>query len=108
MEKAIARTIGSNIQQRRLALNLTLCALAVEMGFSYQQLQKYEKGVNHLSAAKLVKFACVFNCTTDELCGLQPPRHSPEDQAILVSLSRIESQALRAKIREMIAALAFS
>jgi transcriptional regulator with XRE-family HTH domain len=41
--------------------------LANKLGVSYQQVQKYEKGVTALTLRKLVKIALIFNLTTPEL-----------------------------------------
>jgi transcriptional regulator with XRE-family HTH domain len=50
---AIDEYIGTQIRDRRTALNLSQTALAEKLGVSFQQLQKYETGVNRVSAARL-------------------------------------------------------
>lgn len=44
------RIVGSNIRALRQSQNITLQALATEIGVSHQQLQKYETSANRLSA----------------------------------------------------------
>ena len=54
---AIDSEIGALIRKRRVASGLTLQALAVAVGCTHQQLSKYEKGENRVSAARLLQIA---------------------------------------------------
>ncbi len=45
--------VGSRIRMRRLMLELSQTELATALGISFQQLQKYEKGTNRVSASRL-------------------------------------------------------
>jgi transcriptional regulator with XRE-family HTH domain len=49
--------IGRRIRALRLERGLSQSALAGRLGLSFQQLQKYEKGVNRVSAGRLVAIA---------------------------------------------------
>lgn len=49
--------IGERIRQRRVMLGLTQEHLAVALGISYQQVQKYETGANRVSAGRLYEIA---------------------------------------------------
>jgi len=53
--------IGRRIRERRKLLKLSQSELAELMGFSYQQMQKYETGISHVSAGKLLLFARILN-----------------------------------------------
>lgn len=46
--------IGARIKQRRLVLKLTQTEVAEAIGVRFQQLQKYETGINRVSASRLV------------------------------------------------------
>lgn len=59
--KLIYVFIGQRIKERRKLLNLNQSELAEMMGFSYQQMQKYETGASHVSAGKLLLFAKILN-----------------------------------------------
>lgn len=52
--------LGSRIAQRRLLLGLSQHQLAKTLGFTFQQLQKYENGVNRVSASRLYQLAQVL------------------------------------------------
>jgi transcriptional regulator with XRE-family HTH domain len=45
--------IGAQMRNGRTALGLSQEALGEKLGVSFQQVQKYEKGVNRVSAARL-------------------------------------------------------
>lgn len=53
--------IGQRIKDRRKLLKLNQSELAELMGFSYQQMQKYENGTSHVSAGKILLFAKILN-----------------------------------------------
>jgi DNA-binding XRE family transcriptional regulator len=59
--------IGTNIRLKRHQLGLSLNALAYELGVSYQQIQKYEKGQNAPPCDKLILLATIFHCAVDDL-----------------------------------------
>ncbi|MDD3030114.1 MAG: response regulator [Alphaproteobacteria bacterium] len=60
-QDAIYAYIGQRIRERRKLLKLSQTELAELMGFSYQQMQKYETGISHVSAGKLLLFAKILN-----------------------------------------------
>jgi len=49
----VDRQVGETLRNLRQARNMTLQELATHAGISHQQLQKYETGVNRLSAGML-------------------------------------------------------
>lgn len=50
---AVDKHVGEKVRVRRLALGLTQNDLAKALGLTFQQVQKYEKGTNRVSASKL-------------------------------------------------------
>ena len=53
--------VGYRIKERRKLLRINQSKLAELMGFSYQQLQKYEAGKSHISVEKLLLFSKILN-----------------------------------------------
>lgn len=53
--------IGQRIKERRKLLKLSQSDLADLVGFSYQQMQKYENGTSQVSAGKLLFFSKILN-----------------------------------------------
>ncbi|MFN3859035.1 MAG: helix-turn-helix domain-containing protein [Caulobacter sp.] len=49
--------VGRRIRQRRKAMSVTQERLADELGLTFQQVQKYERGANRVSASKLYEIA---------------------------------------------------
>jgi len=60
-------TVGDNIRVLRLARDMSQGELAKKIGLSFQQLQKYEKGANRISAGRLWKIAQIFNVPVQTL-----------------------------------------
>ena len=45
--------VGSRVRMRRLMLDMSQTTLADALGITFQQIQKYEKGDNRISASRL-------------------------------------------------------
>lgn len=54
---AIDRGIGERIRARRLEIGMSQEKLADAIGVTFQQVQKYEKGVNRVAASTLFAIA---------------------------------------------------
>jgi transcriptional regulator with XRE-family HTH domain len=53
--------VGQRIRIQRLAAGLSQTELAERIGVTFQQVQKYEKGMNRVGAGRLTKIARVLN-----------------------------------------------
>jgi transcriptional regulator with XRE-family HTH domain len=51
------RQVGRRIRMRRLLVGLSQEQLAAALGITFQQVQKYEKGTNRVSASRLHQIA---------------------------------------------------
>lgn len=49
--------VGERVRTRRKAKGLGQAALAAALGLTFQQVQKYERGTNRISASKLYETA---------------------------------------------------
>lgn len=49
--------VGARIRMRRKVLGISQEKLAEELGLTFQQVQKYERGANRVSASKLYEIA---------------------------------------------------
>ncbi len=61
--------LGARIRARRLELELSQTALARAVGVSYQQVQKYERGVDRVSVSVLIRMADRLGCSVSSLLG---------------------------------------
>jgi transcriptional regulator with XRE-family HTH domain len=68
-EGMIDAAIGARIRGLRLQNGLTQQFLANELDVSFQQIQKYERGVNQLSPTRLLRLAAIFGVSTAVLLG---------------------------------------
>ncbi len=53
--RSIDREIGARLRSTRQVLGISQQIFAKKVGVSFQQIQKYEKGINRVSAGMLVK-----------------------------------------------------
>jgi transcriptional regulator with XRE-family HTH domain len=49
----IDQHVGKRVRMRRLMLNMSQTDIAEALGLTFQQVQKYEKGTNRISASRL-------------------------------------------------------
>ncbi|MFT4162739.1 helix-turn-helix domain-containing protein [Shinella sp.] len=63
--------IGSRIRSIRLLRGMSQMALAEQLGITFQQVQKYEKGTNRVAASTLVIISGALQVSPMELLGLE-------------------------------------
>ena len=66
---AIDVAVGARIRVRRRWLGWSQTQLAEALGITFQQVQKYEKGANRVSASMLVKAAKALDVSVAALVG---------------------------------------
>lgn len=66
--------VGHRVQLRRQLLRISQTALATQLGVSFQQLQKCEKGINRIGAGRLYEIAVILRVPISYFyAGLAPP-----------------------------------
>jgi transcriptional regulator with XRE-family HTH domain len=68
----IDKYIAARVRERRLALNMTQEELGKALGISFQQIQKYEKSVNRVSASRLYEICKVLNVSLSSMFERDP------------------------------------
>jgi transcriptional regulator with XRE-family HTH domain len=58
---AIDNHVGGRVRMRRLMLDLTQMQLADALGLTFQQVQKYEKATNRISASRLHQLSHILS-----------------------------------------------
>ena len=53
--------VGARLRQRRTLLGMTQSKLGDAIGLTFQQMQKYEKGTNRISASRLFDLSRVLD-----------------------------------------------
>jgi transcriptional regulator with XRE-family HTH domain len=77
--------VGTRVRMRRLMLDLSQTALADALGLTFQQVQKYEKGKNRISASRLQRISDVLQVPIPFFFeGLPGPSNKPakKDDAV--------------------------
>lgn len=69
MPDPIDVAVGQRINNRRRALRMSQSTLAIALGVSFQQVQKYERGANRISASMLARTAATLKCKASDLMG---------------------------------------
>lgn len=59
--------IGQQLKMLRISNKMSQKALAEKLGITYQQVQKYEMGMNRISVARVWQFCKIFSVTPDYL-----------------------------------------
>jgi transcriptional regulator with XRE-family HTH domain len=118
---AVDRLVGNRIRLRRRELGVSQENLARELGVSFQQVQKYERAANRVSASKLFEIASVLrvppNYFFEGISARQEPSGSPDAAAEPAFLATAEGaelaqffpklhEAERRQILELVRALA--
>ena len=122
----IDRIVGQRLRWRRRELRLTQEQLGEKLGLTFQQVQKYEKGVNRISAGRLFEMSQVLGITItyfyegiDEMMGLSrrlivhEDEHPPslpvmdgEAMDLVKAFQNIDDKSLRRSLLETIRAAA--
>jgi transcriptional regulator with XRE-family HTH domain len=76
--------VGRRVRAFRLARNLSQSALANQLGLTFQQVQKYEKGTNRISAGRLQTIAEIFQVPVTDF--FSAPAQTPQSQLSIFEL----------------------
>ncbi len=75
------RHVGARIREHRIVRGLTQQQMAQRIGVSYQQFNKYERGLNRISAGRLQQIAQTLGVTAGSLftdLPAAPPDDHPD------------------------------
>ena len=119
---AIDRKIGQRVRSRRLEIGMSQERLAELLGITFQQVQKYEKGVNRIAASRLFDIAGAlhqpvarfFEGLGSRAAGAAESRQNtiddalatPEGAQLMAVFASIRSQRVRRKVLELVRTLA--
>ena len=119
--------VGDRVRQRRKLLGLSQEELGTLIGLTFQQVQKYERGFNRVSASKLFQIARALKtrvayffdgypeegdpeCDTDDVAPLEKLvmdlLATPKGAELAGAFPRIRGENLRCRIVDLVSALA--
>jgi transcriptional regulator with XRE-family HTH domain len=87
--------LGKRVRLRRVELGISQSDLAAKLGVSFQQVQKYEKGVNRVGASRLQQIATALDVPVTFFYGSQT-REAKEVDSLLFIDSSFSLRLLRA------------
>ena len=90
--KAVDIFVGSRIRLWRMRREMTQEQLGKILKVAYQQIQKYEKGVNRIGAARLHDFANALNVPVSDLFA---GAHDAERKSFASPRAAFDPQAFR-------------
>jgi transcriptional regulator with XRE-family HTH domain len=120
---AIDRKIGQRVRSRRLEIGMSQEKLAELLGVTFQQVQKYEKGVNRIAASRLHDISSALDMPVSRFFeGLGPARGAgvaeaseayiddalatPEGTQLIALFASIKNPKVRRRVVELVRALA--
>jgi transcriptional regulator with XRE-family HTH domain len=120
---SIDRKLGQRVRSRRLEIGMSQERLAELLGVTFQQVQKYEKGVNRIAASRLYDIASALQQPVSRFFeGLSQGRAAgvaeakqdyiddalatPEGSQLMSVFASIKSQRVRRKVVDLVRTLA--
>jgi transcriptional regulator with XRE-family HTH domain len=119
---AIDRKVGQRVRTRRLEIGMSQERLAELLGVTFQQVQKYEKGVNRMAASRLHDIAAALEMPIarffEGLAGrasgvaesskdyIDDALATPEGAQLMALFASIKNQKVRRRVVELVKALA--
>ena len=99
------RRLGERLRVYRQLAGLSQTALATKLGVTFQQVQKYEKGVNRLSAGRLEQSAKALGISPATLLGCEesldqsasffPSHYDANTKRLVTAFERISDPDVR-------------
>jgi len=112
----VDRLVGRRVRLLRKCQGMSQTELANAIGLTFQQVQKYEKGTNRISASKLFEIAQALNVEVASLfadaasdaanAGDAEAMPTRTNLQIVRTLSQMRNARVQRKVLELISALA--
>lgn len=117
----IDKLLGQRLRARRLQEHMSQERLAEALGVTFQQIQKYEKGVNRMAASRLLAVARIFGLPVSvffeglgadeadrrsDLPAIESVLATDEGQELLGLLAKMPSQSVRRRFLALARVLA--
>ena len=120
---SVDKQVGSRVRMRRQMLAMSQEKLGNALGLSFQQVQKYEKGMNRIGASRLQQIGEILQVPAsfffeDKAVGASAPHEpdyfqaqmeefvsSPEGLRLIAAFERIKSADLRREIVSFVKAI---
>lgn len=116
--------VGNRVRIRRMLIGMSQERLGDLLGLTFQQVQKYEKGVNRIGAGRLFEVSRILNVPVDffyeglnapEQPGMREPESSPpvmefmssgEGLQLSLAFMKIKDAKVRKRVLDLVKSLA--
>lgn len=119
---AVDRRIGQRVRSRRLEIGMSQERLAELLGVTFQQVQKYEKGVNRIAASRLFDISAALDLPiarfyegllSSRAGGVAEPHNefvedvmaTPEGAQLMSLFASIQNVKVRRRVIDLVRAL---
>ncbi|MEE1609719.1 helix-turn-helix domain-containing protein [Microvirga sp. CF3016] len=99
----VDRYIGCQIRLRRMAVGMSQEKLGESIGITFQQVQKYERGMNRVGAARLQSIAHVLGLSID--CFYPNSGTQPQPSENMKTLFKVADDEDATKLLEAFASI---
>lgn len=82
--------VGQRLRVRRSLLGLSQEKVAEAIGLTFQQVQKYERGMNRISAGRLFQFSAILDVPVSYF--FENFRASPQNKKVLYAMADNDQQ----------------
>ena len=117
---AVDKKVGQRVRSRRLEIGMSQERLAELLGVTFQQVQKYEKGVNRIAVSRLLDIATALEISASRFFdGLEKrgvaedatdyvndALATPEGAQLMALFAGIKSQKVRRRVLDLVKAVA--
>src|SRR6476659_926010 len=98
--------LGKRIRLRRVEQKISQAELGDKLGVSFQQVQKYEKGVNRVGAARLQQIATALDVPVTFFYDGDGKAREVESLLFLRAYSRIKDQTVQRQLVALMESIA--
>jgi transcriptional regulator with XRE-family HTH domain len=86
----IDQHVGSRVRMRRLMLAMSQEKLSFALGLTFQQVQKYEKGMNRIGASRLQQISHILQVPVAFFFEGAPNALAPQGSGSALSMAEID------------------
>lgn len=113
-QNIVDQYVGRRLKLLRRQSHISQKALAERLGITFQQIQKYEKGLNRLPAGRMLAICLALDITPNDLFHdllmkefpvKKPQEYSDQEMELIEALRRL-APPLKSQVRQIVGTLA--